>query len=172
MRPRTRHLACSEHTKDRVEIVVVLSRNSVPNRANFVDDWVSAHWSSSTRSSSGVQMTGGRNPAARHTASISRGPPRWRYGYSSRSPGSQRHALPRSPRVRPCGSWYYAERARQAGRGEPNPMRLHGVPCRPNVGAHQPRAARARLRDLALRRAFVGCRAVILIQPSPCSYSL
>ena len=70
MRAPTCRLARSEHAKNRVEIVVVLSRNGVPDRANFVDDWVSAHWSSSTRNSSGVQITGGRNPAARHTDSI------------------------------------------------------------------------------------------------------
>lgn len=63
-------LTISERMEDGIEIVAVLACDRVSNRANFVDDGIPNHSSSSPDSSSGVQMAGGRNPASRHTASI------------------------------------------------------------------------------------------------------
>ena len=62
--------ARSKHFENGIDVVVVLPGYLVPSSANFINDWIVAQYSSSPCNSNGVQITGGRNPAARQTASI------------------------------------------------------------------------------------------------------
>jgi hypothetical protein len=70
MRHIARSLEAPEMVKDGGDIVVAYLRDFIASLANLFDNRVRNHGSSSHLSSSGVQITGGRNPSRLQTVSI------------------------------------------------------------------------------------------------------